>query len=274
MILQYLGTAAAEGTPALFCDCEICRVSRARGGRHVRTRSQSIIDGKLLIDFPCDTLAHLNRENLDLCRIRSCLITHVHQDHFYPHDMTYARNGFSHPPKGYSFTVYGSEDILPEMAQVTRETEGVVRAREVRPFAPFRAEEYLVTALPANHGTQHPYVYLISDGRKTILYAHDTGELPRETLGYLAESGVKLDYVSLDCTEGAEDEVPYGTHMCLGSNVRCREELKKLGAANEKTVFTLNHFSHNGLRSAYDEFTAEAGALGFLVSFDGMRVEI
>ena len=55
MQLHYLGTAAAEGFPGLFCDCDTCRRARAEGGRSLRTRSQALIDGRLLIDLPADT---------------------------------------------------------------------------------------------------------------------------------------------------------------------------------------------------------------------------
>ena len=51
MKIKYLGTAAAEGVPAIFCRCEVCRKSKAAGGRNIRTRSQSIIDDRLLLDF-------------------------------------------------------------------------------------------------------------------------------------------------------------------------------------------------------------------------------
>ena len=49
MKFQYLGTAAAEGIPAFVCNCENCVRSREIGGRALRTRSQAIVDGKLLI---------------------------------------------------------------------------------------------------------------------------------------------------------------------------------------------------------------------------------
>ena len=55
MKLKYLGTAAAEGIPVLFCDCDVCKKSMQLGGRNIRTRSQAIIDNTLLIDFPPDT---------------------------------------------------------------------------------------------------------------------------------------------------------------------------------------------------------------------------
>ena len=44
MKIKYLGTAAYEGVPALFCRCEVCRGSRAAGGRNVRSRQQAILD--------------------------------------------------------------------------------------------------------------------------------------------------------------------------------------------------------------------------------------
>ncbi len=49
MEIQYLGTAAAEGLPALFCDCETCRKARVAGGKEVRTRTQAVVDRRVLI---------------------------------------------------------------------------------------------------------------------------------------------------------------------------------------------------------------------------------
>ena len=39
MKLQILGTAAAEGIPALFCTCEYCKKARQIRGKEIRTRS-------------------------------------------------------------------------------------------------------------------------------------------------------------------------------------------------------------------------------------------
>lgn len=87
MKIKYLGTAAAEGVPAIFCRCEVCRKSKAAGGRNIRTRSQSIIDDRLLLDFCPDTFIHTLRDNIDLISIKSCFITHAHEDHLYPQDI-------------------------------------------------------------------------------------------------------------------------------------------------------------------------------------------
>ncbi len=39
MKLKYLGTAAAEGIPALFCNCKHCASARELSGKNIRTRS-------------------------------------------------------------------------------------------------------------------------------------------------------------------------------------------------------------------------------------------
>lgn len=40
----YLGTAAAEGFPAVFCDCAFCKEARMLNGKNIRTRSQALIN--------------------------------------------------------------------------------------------------------------------------------------------------------------------------------------------------------------------------------------
>ncbi|MBQ8533797.1 MAG: hypothetical protein IJ462_03090 [Clostridia bacterium] len=53
MKIKYLGTAAAEGIPALFCQCETCEKARKTG--IIRSRAQAIIDDCILLDFGPDT---------------------------------------------------------------------------------------------------------------------------------------------------------------------------------------------------------------------------
>ncbi len=36
MKLKILGSAAAEGVPALFCVCPVCQAARENGGRDIR----------------------------------------------------------------------------------------------------------------------------------------------------------------------------------------------------------------------------------------------
>ena len=51
MQFQYLGTAAAEGWPAVFCRCKYCLEAQRLGGKNIRTRSQAIVNDDLLLDL-------------------------------------------------------------------------------------------------------------------------------------------------------------------------------------------------------------------------------
>ena len=75
--------------------------------------------------------------------------------------------------------------------------------------------------------------------------------------------------MSLDCTNGVL-EGDYVGHMGISDNLRMREKLYAIGAADEKTIFVANHFSHNGV-APYDEMCRRLP--GFIVSYDGLTVE-
>ena len=274
MKLKFLGTAAAEGFPAMFCACDNCKKARKWGEKNLRTRSQAIIDDCLLIDYPADTYSHTIIHNIDLHNVKHCLITHTHGDHFYPKDLSYMKKGFASPLPEYKLTVYGSEDIAPHIEKMIPSSNSHLDFVHLNPFEPIKIDAYTVTALKAYHGTANPYIYIIEKDGKRILYAHDTDYFLPETWEYLETNNIKFDVVSLDCTEGAMDELDYHCHMCLGRNIKCRNRMLSNGLADDRTIFILNHFSHNGKSATYDEFSPIAEKENFLVSYDGMTVEI
>ena len=273
MKLKYLGTAAAEGYPAMFCNCENCRKAFAKGGKNIRSRSQAIVDDSLLIDYPCDTYYHALLNGINLHDIRNCLITHVHRDHLYPVDLIYFKPGFTHPAEDFVLNMYGSEDVAATVWAVLPEAvKKHFNLVTVKAFEPFKVGKYTVTALKAYHGTDNPFIYAINDGEKTMLYAHDTDIFREETWEYMKSAGLHFDLVTMDCTEGAEEELSYHGHMCLGSNIKCRDRMLAEGLIDEKTVVVLNHFSHNGSYSNYDEFEPIAKEQGFETSYDSMEI--
>ncbi len=272
--IKFLGTAAAEGVPSFFCDCEKCQKSRRLGGRNIRTRSQAIIDGKLLIDFGPDTYSHFVQYGIDFMNVEDCLITHIHEDHLYEKELDYFRAGFSRPREGYTFTLHGSEDLNTVAADFIEPSRGCLKLNIIKPFEPFSVGEYTVTALKAWHGTENPYIYLISDGKKTALYANDTDIFPEDTWEYLEKIRPHIDLVAMDCTNGNSWEIKYRGHMGMIQNVECKKRLYEMGLTNAGTVHLLNHFSHNGVDVVYDDFVDKAANHGFLVTFDGMEAEI
>ncbi len=277
MKFQYLGTAAAEGIPAFVCNCENCIRSREIGGRALRTRSQAIVDGKLLIDFPADTMAHIHAQRIDLLKVSDCIVTHNHYDHLHPVDLANFKPGFSHLPEGWHMNIYGSdkvgESIEPQLNDKLRELN-ILSFEEVKAFEPKKIGEYTVTPLKAIHDPKSgPLFYQISDGEKTILYANDTNYFDDSVWEYWEKTKPYFNMVSLDCTNACKP-LTYIGHMSFAENVKVRARMLEMGVADENTTFVCHHFSHNGYNVVYDEFVPIAAKEGFLVSYDGMILHI
>ena len=277
MKFQYLGTCAAEGIPALLCDCARCVRSREIGGRAIRTRSQALIDGKLLIDFPPDTYMHRIVHGFNLLDVDACIVTHAHHDHFFPEDLDMLRPNFSHTPEGWHMDFFGSDRVIEKVSERTRvklEELGMIDFCTIKPFDTFTAGGYRVTALPARHDPNSgPVFYQISDGEKTVLYGNDTHFFMDSVWEYWQETKPHFDMVSLDCTNACLP-LNYVGHMGLTENAEVRRRMLEMGLADDKTVFICNHFSHNGTNVVYDDFVLHAAKEGFLVSYDGMIVNI
>ena len=285
MKLQYLGTAAAEGAPALFCTCDFCRYARMKGGHEVRTRSGSMIDGRLKLDFGPDSYKQMLDHGLDYTYMKSVLVTHSHDDHF-SHDIFYRRPGFAQLNDDVPLmTIYGNEAVGRVVAPFESRYIGFKR---MVPFETVQIEDYAVTALEAVHcissgaGAGWPVVfenraymraeealfYLIEKDGKSLLYAHDTDEFTPADMEFLA--GRRIDLISMDCTNGVL-QANYVGHMGCADNLRMRDKLLKSGAADMHTVFVANHFSHNGLVPIEE---LERRLPGFIIAWDGLTVEI
>ena len=281
MKFQYLGTAAAEGWPALFCRCEKCMEALKRGGKDIRTRSQAMVNDDLLIDLPPDTYLHKLQHGLELSKVRDLLITHWHMDHFFARELCNHGGCYSHDMIEPELHVHCAQGTLDTFLADTGWTMKTCEERAIvwhilKPYESFTAGRYTVTPLPAKHMLEmkngEPYFYLIEEGEKSVLYCHDTGIFYDEVWEFLAKREKPLSMLSVDGTYGPA-AAGYGGHMGLPENIIVRDRLKEIGLVDENTVCVINHFSHNG-GMAHDEFSALAGKEGFLVSYDGMKLEI
>ena len=286
MKLQYWGTAAAEGIPALFCDCKVCREAREKGGRYVRSRSQALIDGSVLVDFGADTYLNSVRFGFDTSKLEHVLITHVHEDHYAPVDFTNRLNNMCKHPAVPTLTVHGSVDVKQTALrywELCGETvaerlfeQNRIAFHELKPYETYPIAGLSVTPLPATHNTPHPYVYVISKGEKTIFYFNDSGYLSEESMAYLRKNRVRFDLVSYDCTHGAQDgnSAAGGRHMGLPNNLEMKRRFIENGNYKDTTVSVITHFSHNIPTVGYGDMLKTAQANGFVLAYDGMEIEI
>jgi phosphoribosyl 1,2-cyclic phosphate phosphodiesterase len=277
MKLVYLGTGAAEGIPAVFCSCAVCAEARRRGGKDIRTRSQALLDGTILFDFPPDSYAHYlssGFDSFDLPSIKRLFITHSHMDHFYPEELQLRRPVFVASTPVETLRIYGNRAVERELLRLQEKERAVPRNefRYAKPFEPLEAAGYRITPLPALHDRNEECLfYAVEGGASSLLYAHDTGIFPGAVWDYFAQTKPRFNLVSLDCTCMIHRDG--GNHMGIPDCVEVRERLISLGAADKTTVFALNHFSHNGGLN-HAELCGAAEKEGFITAFDGMEIEV
>lgn len=275
MKFTFLGTAAAEGWPAVFCNCESCKRARTLGGADIRTRSQSLIDDDLMVDFPADTYMHVLQNGLDLSAVKIFLITHNHQDHFYPEEFGMRGGAFSHQHTEETITIVASADVIRTFHRacdgiIDQERLSHITLLPIRNFETVALSGYRITALAADHAPdQEAHMYLIEKDGKTILYGHDTGYFPEETWCYLKEHPVHLDFVTLDCCFCLMHSDR--GHMGLDTCVRVRDRLQEYGLINAQTKVFVNHFSHNG-NVSHETMVQAASQHGMEVSYDSLSV--
>lgn len=282
MKFQYLGTAAAEGWPAVFCKCEHCLRAAAAGGKNIRTRSQAIINGDLLIDLPPDTYLHKLQHGLDLSAVKYLLVTHSHMDHFYPQELSIRGSVYSPVMESPDLHIYCSAQTQALFARCTDgEIDDYSKAglhwHILKPFETVQAGPYTVTPLPAHHMGQgdEPFIYhIVDEAGVSVYYLHDSGYYFPEVWEYFKKQK-PADFISLDTTNGevgAKNGKP-GAHMGAPDVIAVVKELRDIGLVDGHTRCVMNHFSHNG-HLLYDELVALAQPENIEVSYDGMTLEL
>ena len=280
MKIRYLGTAAAERIPAMFCDCDVCRRAMAAGGKNIQTHAQALIDDKLLIDFSGDTWYHFQKLGRTLWDIEHVLITHSHVDHFTYESFAMRAAKTCHGFKAEKLKFYTSAGVIERIWECLR-----VRGNKLLDKIPERVEfiplnyyeticidGYSVTPLPSEHaGDEQSFFYLIEKDGKTIFYCHDTGFFESHIDDWMVENGKHIDFMSIDCTKG-DMPFTYKTHMSMeeGSAIAARFAARGLIREDTKRYFT--HFAHN-CGMIRDELAAVAKEkYDFETTYDGCEV--
>ncbi len=268
--LQVLGTAAAEGWPAPFCECEACQEARRRGGANLRSRSGALLDDDFKIDFSADTLCQMQRARRSLAQLRTLVFTHQHSDHVVPGELQWMWKPFTQTPFSQPLAIYGNAQVLGMLHPMLGSRDDV----ELFKLKPFRAATTptgdTILPLPAQH-VEGALVLRISRGDKHLFYGHDSGFYPPETLEALSD-GTPLDIALFDCTNGGAF-CDNKTHMGIDGVAHMARELRQRGAVTEKTRLIATHFSHNG-GLLHEELVRACLPHGIEVAFDGMVLEV
>lgn len=278
MILNFLGTGAAEGFPAVFCNCEYCKNARLAGESQFRTRSQVLIDGCISIDFPPEAYSHSLKFGIELSKIKYILATHSHLDHFYAHDFILRGYKYAEFDSG-KLEIYGNAEVKKVFEECTaREMKPqvvpLVGVRQIKPYQTFTVGDYKIITLPANHSkTEEALLFYIEKDGRGYLHLYDSGMLNADVFDFLCESGAKADAVCFDCTFADSTGKLSTRHMSINENMIIKDELLKRGVIDGKTKLIISHFSHNCNPTRAHLRLLEM-RYGVVAAYDGYMVEI
>lgn len=272
MKIKFLGTSAAEGIPALFCNCANCNYARKHGGKNIRTRFSILIDEDIKIDFPPDSYFHMIRYNLDYTKLKHILFTHDHNDHLCAQEFEYKTRVFTNI-RDDKTNIYGNSVVIQKiMSEIDSEDCNYPILHPLNPFDTIETDKYLITVLKADHrskGIALNYFFEDKITHKTFLCAHDTGYFLEETWNFLKNK--TIDILSLDLTALVFPQVE--NHLGFNGMYLVKERLQLEGIIDENTKFIINHFSHNPQLN-HEQIEEYVKNDSIIVCYDGMEVEI
>jgi phosphoribosyl 1,2-cyclic phosphate phosphodiesterase len=269
MQIFFLGTAAAEGFPGIFCRCEVCRQARLQGGRDQRFRSMLLVNDDLLIDCGPDLQAAALKFNRSLWSVTTCLVTHAHSDHFYLGNFGMRADAFTGKMPPPSMRLFGSQDVSAGLAVDFADLSALhLDFQRVRAFDTWQSGAYTITAYHALHamGSLEALFYSVDDGKHALLYATDTGLFPEDTRQALL--GRSFDAIVLEETMGTGNYEGHLGFETFPEQVRWLRDARLLRPGGR---ILATHFSHSG-NPLHEELVERFTPLGVEIAYDGLEI--
>jgi phosphoribosyl 1,2-cyclic phosphate phosphodiesterase len=271
MRLFFLGTAAAEGYPGIFCNCANCNEARALGGRSLRFRSVLLVNDDLLIDFGPDLSASAQRFNRNLSGVTTGLVTHAHSDHFHPGNFEMRRAAFTGGLPIPTLQVFGPREVAETLSQNYPDLSLLrLEVNQVQAFDSWTSGAYTITAYRAYHAVEHleAFFYSVEEGQHAFLYATDTGPFPADT--WQALEGKSFDVIIMEETMGVGT---YTQHMGFESFLETAQKMRAGGLLRPGGRLIAHHMSHSG-NPTHEKVEAILGPHGVEVAYDGLEIRL
>ena len=279
---EFWGTGAAEGIPAPFCQCEVCREARELKGKYQRMRSCFRLSDKMMLDLGADAVAQSMKYG-DLTDVEHVLISHTHDDHLNPHMLMEAMwSKKFRKTLHYYFTEEAFEIVnkWKEHAWILKgkvanwEEEGIVAFHQLKFGETYKIDDMKVTPFPGTHrGNIESYsaMYLVElPDKRTLFYGLDSGAYLPETINALSK--VKVDIFISEATGGVQDS-KQDSHMCLQQVRDLTDKLYHQGTLHDNSCIYLSHINH---RSSHLQMERRTEQLQFpvkaIVAWDGLRI--
>lgn len=254
MRIKFLGSGAAEGIPAINCDCDHCTRAREEGGRLLRERSAllfSLPGYELLVDCPPDIRSLINRYGID--RVDGILATRARYDH------VGGLKEFEFWAGGVDFL---AEEALFEIIKREHWTELLDTVMFHIPYYPAASLYVGGFSIVPFAARRHRPIFGISvkENDTRVVYTSDT---PARLTNYARRVMWECDLLIVNVPTF---EPVSANHISVPQAIELKEEVK----AGQLILTYINHEN-----KPHDELAAYARQFdGVSVAYDGMDVEV
>jgi len=252
--IQFLGTGAAEGIPAMGCECNHCARARQEGGKLLRERSAILLQlpgYNLLVEAPPDIRGLINKYQVS--NLHGIVATHA----------TYGHIGgikeFEYWPTPLDFL---AEPTLFEVIHREHWTDRLDECMFHIPYYPGAALYFgQFSLIPFAARRRQPIFGLsIRVGEKRVIYA---SSMPSHTTNYARCLMAGADVLIVNTPTF---QPPKEDHITVVEAV----ELKKQVSAEQLILTYINH--HNRPHDKLEDYAGQFP--GVTVAYDGMSLEI
>jgi len=252
--LKLLGTGAADYDWTRF------------GQSDVRGSTSSLLNGHILLDCGATGLGNLDRFGIPYSAVDTLLVTHSHDDHFEPEQISVLAAGRRKP-----LDVYAS----PEALAMLPDGMPVVR-HPLSAGMKFALDDIAVTVLPANHPTNIPgetaFHFCFEAPTGNLLYALDGAWMLKAAVWQIRH--ICFDWVVLDCTMADAGDWRIFEHTDVEMAAHMVKSLRNLGIVGDSTRIVLDHFARTLWPDSEEERRRKVAGTGFELAFDDMELRL
>lgn len=284
MRATFLGTAASEGYPDVFCACANCEEARSLGGASLRKRSSLLINDDLLIDLGPDLMAAAQMHDFSLASLRYCLQTHEHADHLDPSHLL-SRSRFSGVHGAPHLHFYATRGAIARVlggigrhqsieSLVTSGTSEPLNLsmHAIEPFQSFAVGPYRIQSVQATHDpTLVALLYVIERDGRTLFYGTDTGPLPQATWAALRDGRHQFNTVVLDHTFGTNERA--SGHLNQAQFLEQTTRMRDKGLLADGARIFAHHIAHHS-NPPHPGLIDLAARHGYTVAYDGLTITV
>ena len=252
--ILFLGTSACEFSPRLETDL------KDKFDFDARRSSAMLINGSTLVDCGIHTVESLGIAGVPLSEITDIFITHLHRDHYQPHNIQKIADAKKEPLRLY----------VREGADVCEYKNVIVTY--MKPFESYTAGELSFTGMPANHDPDYaPQHFIIERNGKSVFYGCDGAWFLHDSFKFLRKKHLSL--AIFDCTVGDYvGDFRMGEHNSIPMIRLMLPSLKTVEAIDDNTKIMISHLAPS-LHKSHKETSEIISDFG-TVAYDGLTVEI